>query len=57
MRAQQLVEMVRLSRRVLCGDVGGLGKGYEGAGVFLLPGALPAVAVMYPHLQGQWQGN
>lgn len=51
----QLVDMVSRARRVLCGDVGGLGKTYEAAGVFLLPGALPAVAVMYPHLQGQWQ--
>jgi hypothetical protein len=51
----QLVEMVRLARRVLCGDVGGLGKTYEAAGSFLLPGALPAVAVCYPHLQRQWQ--
>ncbi|HEX4302850.1 MAG TPA: DEAD/DEAH box helicase [Rhizomicrobium sp.] len=51
----QLVDMVRLSRRVLCGDEVGLGKTYEAAGMFLLPGALPAVAVCYPHLQRQWK--
>jgi len=51
----QLVDMVRLSRRLLCADEGGLGKTYEAAGMFLLSGALPAVAVCYPHLQGQWK--
>lgn len=51
----QLVDMMRLARRVLCADEGGLGKTYEAAGMFLLPDALPAIAVCYPHLQDQWQ--
>lgn len=51
----QLVELMRHSKRVLCADEGGLGKTYEAAGTFLLPSALPAVVVCYPHLQKQWQ--
>jgi hypothetical protein len=53
----QLVELVRRSKRVLCADEGGLGKTYEAAGAFLLPGALPAVAICYPHLQNQWRSK
>lgn len=51
----QLVELLRRSKRVLCADEVGLGKTYEAAGAFLIPGALPASVVCYPHLQGQWR--
>lgn len=50
----QVVEMLRRSRGLLCGDVGGLGKTMVGAASMMLPGALPAAVVMQPHLQGQW---
>ena len=51
LQALDLVEQVRAL--ILVDDIG-LGKTYEGLGVGLLPGALPLVIVMEPHLQSQW---
>jgi SNF2 family DNA or RNA helicase len=50
--ATNLVEQVR--SLMLIDDIG-LGKTYEGLAVGLIPGSLPMVVVVEPHLQKQWE--
>jgi SNF2 family DNA or RNA helicase len=50
----QAVELLRISRGLLCGDEVGLGKTFIAGAAFLLPGALPGAVVCLPHLQAQW---
>lgn len=52
LQALDLVEKVR--QLILVDDIG-LGKTYEGLGVALIPGTLPLVIVVEPHLQIQWK--
>ncbi|MBP6818328.1 MAG: DEAD/DEAH box helicase [Ferrovibrio sp.] len=51
----QAIDLLRLRKRLLIGDEGGLGKTYT-ATAFLAgtPAALPAAIVMDAHLQTQW---
>jgi len=51
LRALDLIDHVH--NLLLIDDIG-LGKTYEGLGIALLPGALPLVIVVEPHLQKQW---
>lgn len=48
------VDMLEKVRSLIMVDDIGIGKTYEGLGVGLIPGALPMVVVMEPHLQDQW---
>ncbi len=50
----QAVEMLRRSMGLLLGDEVGLGKTYVTGAACLMPGALPAIVVVQPHLQKQW---
>ena len=49
------VEVLRLRRGLLLADEVGLGKTFTCAGACLIGGALPAVIVVEPHVQHQWQ--
>jgi len=48
------VDMLEQVRNLIMVDDIGIGKTYEGLGVGLIPGSLPMVVVMEPHLQNQW---
>lgn len=50
----RFLDYLEATRSLLLIDDVGLGKTYEGLGVGLLPGALPMVIVVEPHLQQQW---
>jgi len=52
----QVADVLLHAHGLLLGDEVGLGKTYAACGAFLNPGALPAVAVCYAHLQKQWRG-
>lgn len=52
----QAIEVLRLRKRLLLGDEGGLGKTYTAAGFMVAePGALPAAVVCDAHMQRQWR--
>lgn len=51
----QAMDFAERVRNMLLVDEIGLGKTYEGLGIGLLPGALPMVVVVEPHLQDQWK--
>ena len=48
------LDLIAQVQNLLLIDDIGLGKTYEGLGIALLPGALPIVIVVEPHLQDQW---
>lgn len=48
------VDLAEQVRRMLLIDEMGLGKTYEGLAMATIPGNLPMVIVMEPHLQTQW---
>lgn len=51
----QAIELLRIRKRLLLGDEGGLGKSYVAAAFAAsTPEALPAAVVCDPHMQTQW---
>lgn len=48
------VDFGEQNKKILLIDEMGLGKTYEGLAMGLIPGRLPLVVVMEPHLQNQW---
>lgn len=52
-QSQGLALLEHVRGMVFVDDIG-LGKTYEGLGVGLIPGALPLIIVVEPHLQNQW---
>lgn len=50
----QAVDLLGQRRALLLADEVGLGKTFAACGAMLLPGALPSVVVVEPHVQRQW---
>lgn len=51
----QAIELAYRTKCLLLGDDVGLGKTYTAAGMMLMPGCLPCIVVVEPHLQEQWK--